>query len=359
MAQHETESNLSTATLENQAVSAPTGTGWRPRMPLPDGPLDILGDIHGELDALRAIMSHLGYAENGDHPAGRRMVFVGDLVDRGPDSPGVIRLVSNLVDRGVAQAVMGNHDLNAISQNQKKENTWFFGHGPVHSFERTPSSAEEREQIIQFIGRLPLALERAGLRVVHAAWDDEALNALESAGDLLTALTEHRARVEQELGDESDPVERSLAHQNRNPVKLLTSGPEVRTAQAIHAGGKMCFQARHAWWDAYDDEPLVVFGHYSRLWDKRFHKGDQLFDGYPLNSTLGRGFSGGRSRGRGRGRGRAICVDYSVGGRIVDRKAGNLNGPFVGRLGALRWPERELVFDDGERMPVIEPEVVS
>ena len=54
-----------------------------------DGPLDIIGDIHGEIDALESLLIHLGYEEDGAHPEGRRLVFVGDLVDRGPDSAGI------------------------------------------------------------------------------------------------------------------------------------------------------------------------------------------------------------------------------------------------------------------------------
>ena len=53
-----------------------------------DGPLDIIGDVHGECGTLCKLLDRLGYDGNGDHPEGRRLVFVGDLVDRGPDSPG-------------------------------------------------------------------------------------------------------------------------------------------------------------------------------------------------------------------------------------------------------------------------------
>ena len=66
--------------------------------PLPDGPLDIVGDVHGEIEALRALLDGLGYAEDGSHPQPRRLVFTGDLTDRGPDSPAVIELVRRLVE---------------------------------------------------------------------------------------------------------------------------------------------------------------------------------------------------------------------------------------------------------------------
>lgn len=74
---------------------------------LPEGPLDIVGDIHGEFDALLALLSHLGYDLRGHHPQGRTLVFVGDFCDRGPDSPAVLALVQKLVQSGRAAAVLG------------------------------------------------------------------------------------------------------------------------------------------------------------------------------------------------------------------------------------------------------------
>ena len=65
--------------------------------PLFNGPLDVVGDIHGEVEALRSLLRHLGYAEDGTHPDNRRLVFVGDLTDRGPDSPAVVHIVKGLV----------------------------------------------------------------------------------------------------------------------------------------------------------------------------------------------------------------------------------------------------------------------
>jgi hypothetical protein len=62
-----------------------------------EGPVDVAGDVHGEIDALLMLMGHPGYDETGHHPAGRRLVFVGDLTDRGPDSPAVVDLVTDLL----------------------------------------------------------------------------------------------------------------------------------------------------------------------------------------------------------------------------------------------------------------------
>lgn len=92
---------------------------------LPEGPLDIVGDIHGEFDALLALLSHLGYDLQGHHPQGRTLVFVGDFCDRGPDSPAVLALVQKLVQSGRAAAVLGNHEINLLREDAKDGSGWF------------------------------------------------------------------------------------------------------------------------------------------------------------------------------------------------------------------------------------------
>lgn len=83
------------------------------------GPFDVIGDIHGCRSELETLLAELGYAVVRDaeglpvdavHPAGRRAIFVGDLVDRGPDSSGVLRLVMGMVSAGHALCVPGNHE---------------------------------------------------------------------------------------------------------------------------------------------------------------------------------------------------------------------------------------------------------
>jgi protein phosphatase len=87
------------------------------------GPFDIIGDVHGCFDELQELLLKLGYAINRTEetennfgfnviaPESRKAIFLGDLVDRGPDSPGVLRLVMSMVNSGVAYCVPGNHDL--------------------------------------------------------------------------------------------------------------------------------------------------------------------------------------------------------------------------------------------------------
>ncbi|MFE4410371.1 polynucleotide kinase-phosphatase [Streptomyces sp. NPDC056821] len=73
------------------------------------GPFDIIGDIHGCSVELESLLVKLGYID-GAHAEGRTAVFVGDLVDRGPDSPGVLRRVMSMAEAGNALCVPGNHE---------------------------------------------------------------------------------------------------------------------------------------------------------------------------------------------------------------------------------------------------------
>jgi protein phosphatase len=77
-------------------------------------PFDVIGDVHGCIDELCTLLGRLGYTHSGaagyTHPLGRRAVFVGDLVDRGPSSVAVLDLVLAMYAGGAALLVLGNHD---------------------------------------------------------------------------------------------------------------------------------------------------------------------------------------------------------------------------------------------------------
>jgi hypothetical protein len=135
-------------------------------------------------------------------------------------------------------------------------------------------------------------------------------------------------------------AEEATERQNSNPVKLITSGPEDRSDRPTWAGGRWRMTARSRWWNQYREAPAVVMGHYWRL-DARAKPGEITGDwDYPLGDCGPYEWMGPLRN--------VFCVDYSVGGRYAERARGGAP-PFQTRLAALRWPERELQFDDGER----------
>lgn len=132
------------------------------------GPFDIIGDIHGCSSELETLLAKLGY-EDGAHPEGRTAVFVGDLVDRGPDSPGVLRRVMGMVASGNALCVPGNHE--------NKLGRWLAGrkvqptHGLAETIEQLEGESDEfREQVRTFIDGLVshYVLDEGRLVVCHA-----------------------------------------------------------------------------------------------------------------------------------------------------------------------------------------------
>lgn len=309
---------------------------------LPDGPLDIVGDVHGEIDALQDLLRHLDYNETGQHPDQRTLVFLGDLVDRGPDSPACVREVELLVATGQAQCLLGNHELNLLRQQRKHGNAWFYGKKESldpEIDEITPqvlAGAADRKAFLTFFRSLPLALVRPDLRVVHACWNDEMVAQARGASDVMTLYEKAAQLIDERMAsdDQLDTVDRRLAHQNQNPVKLLTSGPEHRVAP-FWASGKDREEGRTRWWLEYDDDVFCVFGHYARLLVGDTCDRMHPFDDDDPFTTLGQG--------------RCICVDYSVSKRWKERVCLADNRRFVSRLAALRWPEKTLVFDSGER----------
>jgi hypothetical protein len=313
--------------------------------PLFDSPLDVVGDVHGEIDALTALLSRLGYAGDGSHPEGRRLVFVGDLVDRGPDSPAVVERVSRLVENQRAQCVLGNHELNILIGSKKPDNVWFFHHElpaghPAANRPQVWADEPTKTRMLRFFSTLPLTLERPDLRVVHACWDEAMIAIARQAADADHLHRDYRTKAEEAirrrgLGNSSAA---KLARQNENPVKLLTSGPEEKAAEPFEAMGKLRNERRVAWWRKYQG-PLCVFGHYWRITLPWEVDNEQLFTDVPPNATLGRG--------------EAMCVDYSVGKRFMERATPDFNGVFQTLLAALRFPERVLFFDDGEQMPLV------
>jgi protein phosphatase len=141
------------------------------------GPFDVIGDVHGCLAELEELLVTLGYSLERDaagRPAGarhpeRRAVFVGDLVDRGPDTPGVLRLVMGMVAAGTAFCVSGNHEaklLKALRGKNVKVN-----HGLAESLEQLALEPEEfRAEAERFIDGLisHYVLDGGRLVVAHA-----------------------------------------------------------------------------------------------------------------------------------------------------------------------------------------------
>lgn len=144
---------------------------------------DLIGDIHGHHDKLVAILNALGYQQRGEfsgwtHPEGRKVIFLGDYIDRGPAIREVLHEVRGMVDAGAALAIMGNHEYNAILYQMPDGNGgWLRARWGKNKENHAVTLAafagreDEWADWIEWMKRLPMFLDLGGLRAVHASWD--------------------------------------------------------------------------------------------------------------------------------------------------------------------------------------------
>ena len=148
------------------------------------GPFDIIGDVHGCYEELCLLLERLDYridvskirsAESAViAPEGRRAIFVGDLVDRGPASPEVLALVMNMVKHGTAFCVPGNHDAKLLKFLNRRQVT--ISHGlelTIAQFEN--ESHEFKQDVREFLGKIVshLVLDDGKLVVAHAGMRED------------------------------------------------------------------------------------------------------------------------------------------------------------------------------------------
>ncbi|MCB1206396.1 MAG: metallophosphoesterase [Verrucomicrobiae bacterium] len=254
---------------------------------------DLIGDIHGEREALERLLAILGYRNsdgNLSQPGGRKLLFLGDFIDRGPDSRGVLYLVRRLVEEGIALAIMGNHEINFVSYHTRDEKGRFLrSHSDNHATQvaETLRSFEGHEDEIpgwvEWMKDLPFFLDLGDLRAVHASWvpGDIAYLADKSLHDRAFLIEAHRRKSPawESIGRVLKGVELEMP----GGMKISDSNGIPRSAMRIRWWGDL---ADLSWRElafpfvanlpegrarlngleeilAYgQDEPPVFFGHY-------------------------------------------------------------------------------------------------
>jgi len=165
---------------------------------------DIIGDVHGRMDKLEALLQRLGYTPDGagyTPPPGHKALFLGDLIDTKPgyDFPGGVRAtlttVKAMCEAGAALCLMGNHELNAIFYHTRgPEGHWLRPHGSMNkrthhgTLEDFPDHREPDGEWLRvwlpWLMELPFYLDLGGFRAVHACWHPPSIALL--AGKKLT-----------------------------------------------------------------------------------------------------------------------------------------------------------------------------
>ena len=145
------------------------------------GPFDIIGDVHGCHEELKALLVQLGYriedtteGQKVVAPEARKAIFVGDLVDRGPGIPEVLRLVMNMVEAGTAFCVPGNHDIKLVRKLKGRDVQ--LTHGLADSIQQLEKETPEfRQGVLKFLDDLVshYVLDDGKLVVAHAGMKEE------------------------------------------------------------------------------------------------------------------------------------------------------------------------------------------
>lgn len=160
---------------------------------------DLIGDIHGHADELERLLGRLGY-EKGQHSyrhSDRKVIFLGDFIDRGPQIRRVLEIVRPMVESGHALAVMGNHELNALAYHTEDPDSH-----EQYLRRRTPKNEHQHKATLDQLAphelrfhldwfrTLPMWLDLEGLRVVHACWNEQAITQIANANNNHTRITD-------------------------------------------------------------------------------------------------------------------------------------------------------------------------
>jgi hypothetical protein len=202
---------------------------------------DVIGDVHGHAKKLENLLRRMEYSDTSGvwRHADRTAIFVGDLIDRGPQQIATVAIARRMIEAGSAQAVMGNHEFNAIA--------WRHG-----LRQKTPERIKQHEKFLNQVGEgspahhemiewfetLPMWLELDGLRVVHACWHDQSQTALGG----LSMLTPEAIRSGATKGTAEYEA-----------IEILLKGPEIPVPPLYFYKDKneqIREDARYRWWSA-------------------------------------------------------------------------------------------------------------
>ena len=206
------------------------------------GPFDIVGDIHGCADELQELLQRLGYAvawgeDRGERtvqvtpPDGRKVVFVGDLVDRGPNAPDVIRIAMSMVAAGTAYCVQGNHE--------RKFGRWLEGRKVTiaHGLQQTIDQWEGqdrrfKEAVPAFLDdlRSHYWLDGGRLAVAHAGLKEEMIGRGSGAVREFALYGETTGEID-EFGL---PVRADWAANYRGPTSVIYGHTPMSEAQWVN-----------------------------------------------------------------------------------------------------------------------------
>lgn len=160
---------------------------------------DLIGDIHGYAIELKALLAKMDYREIDGiwQHSERKMIFLGDFVDRGPEQVETVQIARSMVDSGNALAVMGNHEFNAVAwatRDPHNPDDHLRSHTDknlkqhVAFLEQAGEGSEQHHSMLEWFKTLPLYLDVPEFRVVHACWHPKYLKVVDQYTDAQNCL---------------------------------------------------------------------------------------------------------------------------------------------------------------------------
>ncbi len=210
-------------------------------------PYDLIGDIHGQHDKLTSLLTKLGYMpHNGNfrHTEGRKVIFLGDYIDRGPKVREVLVTVRAMIEAGDALAIMGNHEYNAVCYHTPDgRGGWLREHREENNRQVTATlrafegRGTEWTDWLEWMKRLPMFLDLGALRCVHACWDGRRIERL-----MGSSLTEHAFL--HASATKMTPEHRAIENVLKGPEIPATDGNLFRDKEGTYRD-----TLRTRWWD--------------------------------------------------------------------------------------------------------------
>lgn len=222
---------------------------------------DLIGDVHGCAQSLERLLSLLGYKKQAGvwRHAYRQALFLGDLIDRGPQIRETLHIVHAMVDAGHAISIMGNHEYYALAWNtpleQDGKHTYVREHNKRHArlqretLEQFEEHPYDWQDFNQWFLTLPLFVDAGRFRAVHACWDDRLINTLRSRfadGRVNTAFIQQSA------------VSGSFADQAFNRLLRGINLPLPHGMSLLGQDGYWRSSFRTKFW--HDEHPSLTYG---------------------------------------------------------------------------------------------------
>ena len=226
---------------------------------------DIIGDIHGQSGKLEALLRSMGYVARASGwvpPQGRQAIFLGDLIDRGPEQLKVVRAVRSMIDQGHARSVMGNHELNAIgfaTLRRDDPSKFLRPHNAknikqhVEFLRQVGEGSSLHVELVQWFKSLPPMLDLGDIRIVHAWWHQPYVD-----------LVSPRSQPGRAMDEDFLHAALAAGSPEWEAMEGLTKGLEIKLPHPhsfVDHGGVERFEVRTKWWHgearSYRDVAIV------------------------------------------------------------------------------------------------------